>query len=71
MQTIFPFNHIKLALLGIPVLVLLTSGFIESGGKLDPQINLKIGAIRQAGYPVTLAEVDAWYVKPPRHSGTN
>ena len=47
------------------MLVLLTSGCLESGSKLDPQLNLKIDAIRQAGDPVTLAELDAWYVKPP------
>ena len=52
-QTSFPFNHVKLALLGIPVMVLLTGGCVESGSKLDPQLNLKIDAIRQAGYPVT------------------
>ena len=65
MQTNFSFHNVKLALLGISVLALSTSGCVESGGKPDPQLNLKIDAIRQAGYPVTLAELDAWYAKPP------
>jgi hypothetical protein len=70
MQTILPFNCLKLALLGIPVLVLLTGGCGERVAKLDPQITLKLDAIREADYPVTLAELDAWYVEtPPAENG--
>ena len=36
-----------------------------SGSKPSAEVEAKLAAIRQAGEPVTLAEVDAWYVEPP------
>jgi len=47
------------------VLVLLTGGCGKSAAKPDARLSLKLDAIRQAGYPVTLAELDGWYVEPP------
>jgi len=50
-------------------LVLCLTGCGKSGGKADAQaaatINTKLEAIRQAGQPVTLAELNAWYPEPP------
>src|SRR5438552_3666289 len=37
----------------------------KSGGKPDAALNLRLDAIRQAGYPVTLAELNDFYVEPP------
>lgn len=68
--TIFSFNFLKLALLGIFVLGLLAGGCDQGIARLDPQISLKLDAIREAGYPVTLAELDAWYIEPaPTENG--
>lgn len=51
------------------MLVLLAGGCNKSAGKpdarLNAQLNVKLDAISQAGYPVTLAELNAWYVEPP------
>jgi hypothetical protein len=57
--------HIFRQALSVSVLLLLTSGCNKSGGKPDAQLNAKLDAISQAGYPVTLAELNAWYVEPP------
>ena len=65
MQTKSLLSHIKLALLGVSVLVFLASGCNNEGGKPDAQLSAKLDAIRQAGHPVTLAELNAWYVEPP------
>lgn len=69
MKTSCPFNHVRVFLLGVSVLVLLAGGCNKSGGKphakIDARLNAKIDAISQAGYPVTLAELNAWYVEPP------
>src|SRR5438477_6338947 len=37
----------------------------KSGSKPDAAVNLRLDAIRQAGYPVTLAELNDSYVEPP------
>lgn len=41
------------------------SGNNKSAEKSGSQSASKLEAIRQAGYPVTLAELHAWYVEPP------
>jgi len=54
-------------------LVLCVSGCGKSGGKADTKadaqavaaVNAKLEAIRQAGQPVTPAELNAWYPEPP------
>jgi hypothetical protein len=65
MQTNSRFNNAQLALFGIPVLALLAVGCNKNDVKPDTRLNAKLDAIRQAGYPITLAECNAWYVEPP------
>ena len=47
------------------VFVLTTAGCHKGGNKLDSQITAKLDSIRQAGYPVTPAELNDWYAEPP------
>jgi hypothetical protein len=37
----------------------------NNGGKPDAALTARLEAIRQAGQPVTLAELNAWYPEPP------
>src|SRR5260221_1953074 len=57
-------NPIQLSFFGLP-LVLLTGGCNKSASKAAIQISPKLEAIRQAGGPVTLAELSESYVEPP------
>ena len=56
--------RVHLALLALPLAVII-SGCNKGQAKPAIQADSKLDAIRQAGYPVTLAELNAWYVEPP------
>ena len=60
----FKLNSIELTLLGA-ALILVTAGCGKSGSKTAALISPKLEAIRQAGGPVTLAELSESYVEPP------
>jgi len=55
------------SLAGLFMLVILGSGCSKSGSETKPtaEVEARLTAIRQAGEPVALTELDAWYAEPP------
>src|SRR2546423_15397282 len=54
-----------LALVVLAAMLFIPGCTKKRGGKLDAALNLRLDAIRQAGYPVTLAELSDFYAEPP------
>ena len=48
----------------IALLVIIIAGFVVFRLVLKSKLNARLDAIRAAGYPVTCAELDAWYTIP-------
>src|SRR5580765_2684204 len=61
----FQFNRIYFALIALPLVVLNNGCSNKSQAKPAIQANPRLDAIRQAGYPVTLAELNESYAEPP------
>ena len=57
--------RIQIALIALPLVVLNSGCSNKSQAKPAFQANPKLDAIRQTGYPVTLAELNDWYAEPP------
>lgn len=49
-----------IAIVAVPVF------YILYHNALDNRVKAKLDAIRKAGYPATLEELNDWYVEPPR-----
>jgi len=49
----------------LPLMLLIEGCNKASGSKPDLQLNTRLDSIRQAGFPVTLPELNDWYAQPP------
>ena len=58
-------HPLLLGLMALPLLLAASGCDRKPAAKADSGPNPKIEAIRQAGYPVTLAELNEWYAEPP------